>query len=532
MPYFVHAKDTPADYNPSSVIFSDRATAYTYAKEHSLIVTFAVGEVERDDWHYRELERFRTGVYQHVPWSDMARSEYHCHFAHLSIKQPGLVAYTVDDEKGIADRQTAIKPGRYLEQFYPDMPKSERDRYCGMCSAQFQTLQITNDPNEIEAIYTAEDSPDSCMCHPARSFNGHCHPVRVYGGKYSDLALAWCGDLSQGIVKARAIVWPAKKRYSRIYGHESLLHALLTADGWSNGSLKGAKIAAISDKNGNGWIMPYVDNIACAQLTRDNQSFVLGEGNMCTAETIGVSGAESDEDYFTCESCNDHYPEEENNGANLCQTCDEHQTSCDGCESYFDDRHEHFTSTRDENLCEACAREATVSCALESCDETWIEAAEFSHDESRQRESRHVDRLCRSCADAYDHCADCDNYTTRGSLACDECTSTNIDRSLCERTIGLLLDPPEQPEQPTTYQLQVLDAAGFYPDWSPCYQSGGNVAISADYDEISDLFYHLRDRHPRASYRIIETRGDMRVYLRCASIHATNEERSSCEQSL
>lgn len=443
MPYLVQRKD-PIE---TLATYPDRASAHKHAKFESAIVVFEISDDERRSWYDREHTRFDDGTYQRTPWHQT--DQHPEHFAHMSIKQPGLIAYTETPEKGIADRQTTIRPGRYLEQFYPDIPKAIRDRHCGACSADFQMLHVTIDPSEIEAIYTAKDAPQSCMSHGLDDYSGHCHPVRVYGGQYSDLALAYCGDLDQGVIKARAIVWPDKKRYGRLYGHESLLVALLQADGWSSGSMKGARIAAISDDNGSGWIMPYVDEIPTARLTSDRKSFILGEGSTVTTETCGVTNKQPDYD-FTCDMCNGRFTDDDYAGDGLCNDCDDHMITCESCANRYYDQREDFTETRDGQLCASCAEDATVTCVIKDCGNTWIETAEFTVGESRDRDNRCMAELCRSCADGCDHCANCDNYTDRGSLTCEECGSTDIEHGRCEHTNELPLSENTSSDQPST----------------------------------------------------------------------------------
>ena len=503
MPYYVHEKEKAiADVLVSGdyLAFDERALAHETAKKRSMIVTFQVSDDERDKWRERECERVRAGVYIPTPWSGYDR--FPDHFAHMSVKQPGMIAYTENDEKGIADRQTTIKPGRYLEQFYSDWTKAVRDRYCGDCSAEFQTLQFASTADEIEAVYTADNAPDSCMSHGLDEYSGHCHPVRVYGGKHSDLVIAWCGDLDKDTVKARAICWPDKKRYGRVYGHESLLRSLLEAEGYSNGSMKGAKVAAIKDDNGHGWIMPYIDGISVAKLAKDQKSFVLGEGSTTTCETCGTTHNEPEYD-FTCDTCGGNFTDDDYAGDGLCNACDEHMITCAECNGRYDDRREDFTETRNGQFCDACASAATATCAIDDCGDTWIETAEFTSRETREREQRNVVELCRTCADSHDHCSECDNYTERGSLTCDECGSADVEHGRCEHTIELpIADVDTSAATFPLYRLERYATTDPIVMWRLCHLGSG-FAESTDRDLIIEQYADLRRLYPHEHYRVL-----------------------------
>ena len=76
------------------------------------------------DWFEREKARFDAGEYQPVPWPENL-TQYPGHFLHLSETTPGNVAFTQSSAHGERDRQTTIKPGKYLTKYFPDLPPPE-----------------------------------------------------------------------------------------------------------------------------------------------------------------------------------------------------------------------------------------------------------------------------------------------------------------------------------------------------------------------------------------------------------------------
>lgn len=505
-------------------------------------VKFYADEKERDDWRVRERQRFASGEYILPPWRDLESSTLReLHFVHLSRKTPGMVAYTVSEEHGVRDRQTTIRPGRYLSQFYPNMPKEKIDRFCGMCSIDSLELQVTNEPDDIVAGYTARNAPDSCMSHSIESYSGDCHPVAVYGGAGSDLALAYIGSIKEQHIRARAIVWPSHKLYSRVYGDRHLLIAALERDGWSEGEMDGAKIRAI--RSGSGWIMPYVDNIENCELSRNGQSFILGDGRYSCGETCGYVREKRDPD-FTCERCEtDCYDGECENvldDGSYCDGCyDRVARTCHECDTTFDRNRETFTTIRrDHVVCSSCARDAERTCNREECDDTWYDGDNLEHGAN--------DDLCSDCADTFEYCPHCSDLTEKDSETCDECAEPIVRR--CEHTADLpLADTPAEPapiviviDPPIIHASDLhrdFDRVIMFPDtasegsvyccelrgrvedhpvepgddptgriWTTCYMVtddyASEPAISADCDRIVRQCRELAERHPNRVYRV------------------------------
>src|SRR4051812_41156590 len=65
-----------------------------------------------ENWRERETKRFRDKTYTQVPWTGRWRDNYPDHFVHVSKKELGKVAFTEDEEKGLLNRKTRMRPGR------------------------------------------------------------------------------------------------------------------------------------------------------------------------------------------------------------------------------------------------------------------------------------------------------------------------------------------------------------------------------------------------------------------------------------
>lgn len=318
-----------------------------------------ITEEQKEAWHARESLRMHDGTYTELPrdwrgapwfqygfktWDDAHNANalltwpntlpytepYLNHFAHVALGDAAMVAFTENDVKGAADRQTRMKPGKYLTKFFGHiLSADEITKLATAFCADFApcALKIATTADDIEHVYTT--GPSSCMSYAASDYRSSCHPVRAYGGS-PDLQLAYI-EPQEDRITARALIWPDKKIYSRIYGDEGRLKPLLVAAGYSSGSLSGARLRAIRDDEGRGFVMPYVDGVS--RCEQDGKWMVLGQGGMGCQHTDGTTGPE-----FTCDSCGDGMSEDdghycEDDGETYCESCDnEHRFYCERLE--------------------------------------------------------------------------------------------------------------------------------------------------------------------------------------------------------
>jgi hypothetical protein len=357
-------------------------------------------------------------------------------FPHISLKQKGMIAYTPSAEWGHEDRQQIIRPGKYLEKFHPYVDKATRDQWCEEIRAfAEQTLQITRDADEIERLYL--HGPQSCMSHRLASYSSDVHPVRVYGG-CADTAVAYIGTLDN--CKARCVVWPDKRIYTRVYGDKALTH-LLTANGYTSGSLEGARVQAI--RTGNTWVMPYVDYMEYACLTSDRRYFILTNDADAIEEMAAVVASydaqqtngvcdEDEVDRNTCEHCGDRVGRDET----YCESCNEDRWSCDNCgEDYFTDDGRHNTADdADGSYCDSCWRRGGNDCAV--CGDSWYQRNNAGND------------LCGDCEDTHHWCAESGEYVnTEEHTDCTSCHEDE-DEDITTTTTEDTSAPDETPATP------------------------------------------------------------------------------------
>lgn len=280
-----------------------RHTTYTTDAYDHLTILPVLTPHEELPWHRPKWERLydrggevRDILRKHVPY----RSE----------TDPTKIAFTEDDTKGAADRQTVTKPGRFLTKFFSDWLTPEdiaamANEFVAM--AEPGTLKFAKTADEIEHVYV--NGPRSCMAHEAGKYDSPFHPVRVYEGP--DLAVAYIER--GGDITARALCWPEKKRYGRVYGDDHRLTSLLAAEGYERKILSGARFGRHEDSNGN-IICPFIDDVGSVS---DDGEYLSIEGELSASNTNGYL----DRGYY-CEDCHEYHDSTTDaDGRAVCDRC-------------------------------------------------------------------------------------------------------------------------------------------------------------------------------------------------------------------
>ena len=300
MPYYLHEHHTDPRLYPLSehvtkiAAVRARAALDTETRNRHTI-SHVADMIERDAWKGREQSRFDQNSYARVPWfMETWAYQFATHYAHMSLAFPNMVAYTPNDEYGAEDRQLRVTPGTYLMKFGEGHLSQEQvDDYCGTVRAFGRPLRIARTTEEILAVYLTGDtdeegchSPTSCMSHDVRKYSTKVHPVSVYGE--SDLGVAYLGEPGERIV-SRAVVWPNRKLYTRVYGDNALM-TVLQANGYKRGSPSGARIRFV-EIDGE-VVAPFVDDCEGANEIVDSEGTWLR-----------LQDSESDCDYTVASIC-------------------------------------------------------------------------------------------------------------------------------------------------------------------------------------------------------------------------------------
>lgn len=321
---------------------------------------------DSDDWRKRELKRFEDGIYKKLPWSEKSWAvldHVADHFAHISRKSPGKVAFTSNVIDGERDLQTAMRAGRYLKKFYGGiLLGSQIESEAANFAAKYERNQIlwALSSDEIVDIYTStyNTGSGSCMSDPEHTWErtGKVHPARVYGT--GEFAVAYLSD--DGHITARGLVYLPKKTYSRCYGDYYRLERMLQEAGYTPEPPIGAKLLLLTNADKQ-VICPYVDKGhqsgggQLGVLIEDGHLVIRRGGYEADYETglIKLRYDQKTKTIITPISYDDEECDE-----------DEDRTSCENCGDICDDDNvEVFSSrTRSRIWCQDCADNHSVRC--------------------------------------------------------------------------------------------------------------------------------------------------------------------------
>lgn len=268
-------------------------------------------------WRERERARFYQDVYKWPVWSDEdwwnGSDAHRDHFAHVSIDDPTMIAFTENDAKGEADRQTRMKPGKYLKRFFDDVLSAKQIAFYAEWFAKGERpdsgaeLRFASKPHEIVDVYADDTHVSSCMA------NEDC--VRVYGA--GDLAIAYLVDVmnEREPVTARALVWPAKQLYGRLYGDEDTLAKRLRARGYKSldenrNGFNGARLLKI-EHDRDEYVMPYLDR--GYDVDDGGDHFIMRRGGEYDCE-VTCGYIKIDSTRRDCDECGSSYDYEDEGG--------------------------------------------------------------------------------------------------------------------------------------------------------------------------------------------------------------------------
>jgi hypothetical protein len=342
------------------------------------------------DWRQREMCRNGTVPWFLEPWStNPASPMWALHFPYPADKDHAKIAFTASEEHGLADRQTVMRPGAYLTKFYGDvLTPAQIQEWALAWATKFApvTLQYATTADEIQAVYTT--GPDSCMSHDAGSYVGRVHPTRAYAGP--DLQVAYITDASRPT--GRAVVWPDRKQYARIYGDYDRMKDALEREGYAPGDLCGARLAVLEADNG-GYHLPYLDGERYASHVGDYIVIGAGDDLRCDSTDGVVNGGPE----YSCCNCGDGLDEDD------ARHTDDGDVYCDSC--YW----EAF------GHCEVCSNDVAR--------DDMRDVSEVPNRASLGRSWRHADFVCAGCYD-------------EAIRSCDSCGTDHIREDLTEAPNG------------------------------------------------------------------------------------------------
>lgn len=349
-------------------------------------------------WRNRERGRLQDGTYKPIPYllelNGIAIESDH--FLHLSVTDgPDMIAFTPNDEKGLADRQVSMKFGRYLKQYYQMDDVSVHACVVALRLALQKTdseLHFATDVETINDIFETcmhalNSNAESCMFGKFDDWDDR--PYHVYADS-PDVAVAYLKH--NGSIIARSVVSVKDSTYVRLYatrGDETTGRRLETAlkdAGYSKGELMGNRLTILPESRGE-VILPYIDNSG-QYVEKFGKYWRVCEKSNADYECDRTDGTAS-QSVPCCSSCDRR---EDECQCSVCHCCEERSTG--GCPDCV--------------MCEDCDNCITHdSCSCSRCPH----CSELNN--PRHRSSRECEcNICENCDELEENC-DC--------IRCEEC---------------------------------------------------------------------------------------------------------------
>lgn len=314
-------------------------------------------------WHARELNRFSRGTYKSIyrqALNLLSKEQVEIvngYFPHLSEVDESMIAYTATPEKGEADIQTRIKPGRFLNKVLPGIDNELVKSFAAIFSStKGLRLVVEKSPEAFSYAYLNLKNSGSCM-DSRKSFkecvvNGKVvHPATAYYHESNDLHIIYAVN-HEGTVIARCIGREDEMKHTRVYFDKNIpdslnkMHLLLKDTGWEydEDCLLGVVISKITTDDDK-VICPYIDPHNVGVYVYDDY-LVVGGG----VEVDTDSGLLNEIEYVAfCDDCGEGIEEHDD----LYFTYEE-STVCSHCcnKNYttaFDLRELHYTYVADNS---------------------------------------------------------------------------------------------------------------------------------------------------------------------------------------
>ena len=237
---------------------------------------------------------------------------------HRSEKDPEMIAYTQNKDKGERDIQTPVRVGRYLKRIIPELTdKALEFLVTSGKKSEESTYTLLKDAALVQAVLSCtKTGPRSCMVGPGKPWSEEDHPYRAYASRFG---WAMVGRYEGSTLMARAIV--NGDAYVRVYGpteegefsnpDDPMLREWLNSNSYTKiSSWAGKKLARI-EYGDNSILAPYLDG-DCDHVTDDvSYLSITPRGELEFDDTSGYVEIKDDHDGFVQTVDGDWIPDDE-----------------------------------------------------------------------------------------------------------------------------------------------------------------------------------------------------------------------------
>lgn len=204
-------------------------------------------------WAKREYARLTQGVYQVSEVLNRLNKQFPI-FAHISLDDPKLVAFTPDAQCGENDKQVRLTIGKLISKYLPIISQKCLQEMILDHESETNPEILWASGQELTDIYKNMGSIGACMSKT----NWAVHPTVAYHTDEIKLAYLKKGNT----IVARTLVYEpkdgSKKVFIRMYPRAHALEKHLNKLGYVVGDFSGAKLNTVKIKNDQ-YALPYLD---------------------------------------------------------------------------------------------------------------------------------------------------------------------------------------------------------------------------------------------------------------------------------
>ena len=297
----------------------------------------------------------------------------------------------------------------------------------------------------------------SCMAKTTDSYGTPVHPAAVYytGSRSDSLSIAYIRDPhNPNKVLARALVWPDKETFVRLYGTSETMRITLRdkleAAGFTcDDDFSGARLRRIEMGGGSRFVMPYIDGDCQCVDDHDDHFEIVSSGDYSATETRGYIYSSS---RYTCDYCGDGIDDDDTRdvqGATWCEHCyDTHSFFCERAQETYPNDHgsNEVVTMVQYRYNDPNRRRMTQTWSQDACDgdaffcertETYYDSRYFNSVDVTTRSSRggvitetwcvedtREDYfICPDCGEAYTHDFKSSTHNDDGEYVCTDCAA-------------------------------------------------------------------------------------------------------------
>lgn len=252
-------------YRMYAGLFSNKPTGDAYAKMRYRVRQ--VVDTDPDNYIAREAKKGHDYIdLKAIDKYAEVRPHWLAHW-HPDPEQKFKIRFFRTEADAARERYTFTNASRFLLNYAEIQENIVEDYLVSRGYYDGCQFAILTEADDIVSAY--ENGPSSCMNDPEEYSLPDPHPASVYAA--GDLALAVIRR--DGEVTARGLIWPAKKIYCSIYGHEKLLVKHLTELGYrrtfAQSAWRGARLKKVWDADREAYLCPFIDISSTVSVGRD-----------------------------------------------------------------------------------------------------------------------------------------------------------------------------------------------------------------------------------------------------------------------